>query len=517
VTADLVLAIDQGTSSTRAIAYDRSWAVRASAGRPLATRHPRPGWAEQDPGVILDSVVAVVAEVVAAVGGAGAIGAVGMANQGETVVPWDSTTGEPLGPAIVWHCKRSQPIVDQVAAAGHEPAIRALTGLPLDPYFSASKMRWLIEHEPGVARAAEERRLAVGTVDAWLTARLAGAARTDPSTASRTQLFGLQSLGWEDRLAGWWDVPREALPVVGPSWGDLGELRHPDWGALPLRAMLCDQQAALLGHGGHRPGTIKATYGTGVFVLANAGPTVPSAPAGLLATVAWGDGAGRATYALDGGVFSAGALLDWLSGGLGLIGPPAELDRIAGMVEDDGGIRILPALAGLGAPWWDPDARAVIAGLTPATTPGHIARAAIDAIAQRTADVVEAMTGSLPPTSVPLRVDGGLSASRTLIQRQADLLGRPIEVAAAAESTALGVGLAAAIGSGSLTEDDAIAVAGVARRIEPALPERERRAARSGWTRFVRRAVALDRADDGDDSNDPIGTTAKHVEGALER
>src|SRR6476469_6623454 len=248
MTADLVMAVDQGTSSTRAIVYDRSWTEVASATRTLTTPYPQPGWAEQDPAAILSSVIEVVGEALAAVGGAGRIAALGVDNQGETVVAWDRDTGEPLGPAVVWHCRRSQSIVDRVAASGRGPAIRALTGLPLDPYFSASKIRWLLEEDDGVASAAADGRLAVGTVDAWLTARLGPRPQTDPSTASRTQLFGLRSLAWEPSLASDWGVPPDALPVIVPTVGDLGEIGHPSWGgSLPLRAMACDQQAALAG------------------------------------------------------------------------------------------------------------------------------------------------------------------------------------------------------------------------------------------------------------------------------
>jgi glycerol kinase len=494
MSADLVLAIDQGTTSTRAIAYDGTWTEQAAASRRLTTTHPRPGWAEQEPEAILASVVGVVAEVLAAVGGPARIAAVGLANQGETVVPWDRQTGEALAPAVLWHCRRSQAIVDRMAAARHGPAIQALTGLPLDPYFSASKIRWLLEEEPRVARAAADGRLAVGTVDAWLTARLGQRSRTDPSTASRTQLFGLESLAWDPKLLDWWQVPAAVLPSVGPSVGDLGEMVHPAWGgSLPLRAMLCDQQAALVGQGGHRRGTIKATFGTGVFVLANAGHSRPTPPPGILATVAWTDSGGRATYALDGGVFSAGALLEWLHDDMGLIDAPADLDRLAAEVDDAAGIRILPALAGLGAPWWEPTARVVVAGLTPAASRGNLARAAIDAIAQRTADIVEAMAAHVGDPAVPLRVDGGLTASRLLVQRVADLIGRPVEVAAAAESTALGIGLMAAIGAIRLTEGEAAEVAGTARCVEPGLSDTDRREQRAAWTTFVRRAIELER------------------------
>jgi glycerol kinase len=495
VTADLVLAIDEGTSSARAIVYDAAWNPVATAARRLTTDHPHPGWAEQDAEAIVSAVVEVVAEVLEAVGGRERIAAAGLANQGETIVAWDRASGRPVAPAILWSCRRSQEIVDRTAAAGHAARVRTLTGLPLDPYFSASKIRWLLEEVPGAADLAAAGRLAVGTVDAWLTARLdpgVDAARTDPSTASRTQLLSLGSLAWDDELLGIWEVPRESLPAIVPTTGDLGSIAHPAWGgALPLRAMVCDQQAALAGQGGHRPGAVKATFGTGVFVLANAGSEVPTPPAGILATVAWVDADGRPTYALDGGVFSAGSLLDWLHEDLAVVDAPRELDALASRTPDAAGVRILPALSGLGAPWWEPDARVTITGLSSASGRPHLARAALDAIAQRTTDIVEAMAPALPDAGAPLRVDGGLTGSDVLVRRLADLVGRSIEIAANSESTALGTGLLAAIGAGRLSPTDAAAVAGTRRRVEPSIDEPARRAERVAWTDFVRRAVAL--------------------------
>jgi len=500
----LILAIDEGTSSARAIAYDAEWHPVATASRRLSTNHPQPGWAEQDPEAIIVAVVESVGEVLATVGGPRRIVATGLANQGETVVAWDRLTGAALAPAVLWSCRRSQGIVERIAAAGHGPDIRDRTGLPLDPYFSASKFRWLLEEVPEVASAADAGRLAFGTVDAWLTARLgsdAGTgdggspvtiARTDPSTASRTQLFALADLDWDDDLARTWGVPRQTLPRLVPTTGDLGSLADPSWGgAIPLRAMICDQQAALAGQGGHRAGAVKATFGTGVFVLADAGASVPAAPDGILATVAWGSPRAAATYALDGGVFSAGAFLDWLHDDIGVLGAPAELDGLATQVPDAGGVRMLPALGGLGAPWWDADARAVISGLSAASRRAHLARAALDAIAQRTADIIEAMAPAVASTLGPIRVDGGLTGSDVLMGRLADLVGRPIDVASDAESTGLGTALLAAIGAGRLDENAAASVAGTKRRVEPALDDAHRRAERSAWHDFVRAARAL--------------------------
>jgi glycerol kinase len=485
------LAIDQGTSSSRAIAFDSAWRIVASSARPLVVRHPRPGWAEQDPEAILQSVVESVADVVAAVGGASRVSAVGLANQGETVIAWDAVDGHALAPAVLWQCLRSQGIVERMRDAGLGPKIAERTGLPLDAYFSAGKLRWLLDEVPAVRDAAAAGRLRLGTVDAWLTDRLAGQSLTDASTASRTQLMDLRTLAWDPELVDWFGLPGETLPAIRPSIGELGELEHPAWtGSLPLRSMLCDQQAALAGNGCFAVGQIKATYGTGVFVLANVGSTPPRRPDALLATVAWADEARAATYALDGGVFSAGSLLDWLRD-VRLIDDGPETDRLATGLDDSGGVRLLPALGGLGAPWWDADARAVIAGLSAASTRAHVARAALDGIAHRVCDVVEAMLPVLPQAATAIRVDGGLSANTFLVQRQADLLGIPLDVADLDESTALGVASMASAGAGLRSLAEVAAVAGPAHRIEPRLGGDERRAERAAWRDFVRAASAL--------------------------
>lgn len=492
MSAGLILAIDQGTTSTRAIAYDELLHPVASASIALGTTHPRPGWVEQDPEAILESVVTSVARVLDDVGGPGPIAAVGLDNQGETVVAWDADSGSALAPAIVWQCRRSLPIVERLRTAGLEPAIRERTGLPLDPYYSAGKLTWLLENHQGVRAAAAAETLRFGTVDAWLTARLDGGdARTDPSTASRTQLLGLMTLEWEDELLGWFGIDRRTLPRIVPTTGDLGEIGHPRWGGrLPLRAMACDQQAALAGHAAFAPGAIKATYGTGVFVLANAGDRRYAVP-GLETSIAWSMADGQTVSVLQGGVFTAGAFIDWLRDDLGLLAEAAETETLARGVPDAAGVRVLPALAGLGAPWWRPQARAVIAGMTSAAGRPHVARAALDGIAHRVADIVDAMAGALPEPPSALRVDGGLTANAYLMQRQADLLGLPVEIAAAEESTALGVAGLASIGAG-LIEVEVIAAANPVReRLEPRLGEIERLAEREAWRRFVFMASQL--------------------------
>lgn len=485
-----ILAVDQGTTSTRAIAYDRTLSAVAQAAVPLETRHPRPDWAEQDPLVILDSVVETVARVLDAVGGPGRVVAVGLDNQGESVVAWDAETLEPLSPVVVWHCRRSLQIIDRFRSAGVEPMVRERTGLPLDPYYSAGKIRWLLDHVEPVAAAARGGTLRVGTVDAWLTARLdEGRARTDPSTASRTQLFSLRNLDWDSELTTLFGVPETALPRIVPTAGDLGELRHPRWGGpLPLRALACDQQAALAGHGGFEPGVVKATYGTGVFVLGNAGdrrladPTIETSVGWLLAD-------GSLTMILQGGVFTAGAFIDWLRDDLRLIDGPEETEPLARSIPDAGGVTVLPALAGLGPPWWRPDARAVIRGLSGGTGRAHVVRASLDGLAHLVADLVEAMVPALGRAPDRLRVDGGLTANGYLVARQADLLGLPVEVAAAEESTALGIAGLAGIGASVVTVE-AIRQANPARvRFDPSLSSRERERERAAWRRFVKSAL----------------------------
>jgi glycerol kinase len=489
-TPDLLLGIDQGTTSTRTIAFDRSFQVVASAARPLETAHPKPGWVEIDADALLSSVVETVAEVLDAVGGIGRVAAVGLANQGETVVAWDATTMRPLAPAIVWQCRRSGPIVDRQRAAGHEPVNRSMTGLPLDPYFSAGKMTWLLEEDAAVRGAMARGTLRFGTVDAWLTASLElhrPAGVTDVSTASRTQLFALEALDWDARLLDLFGVGSGTLPTVGPTAGRLGALRHPSWGgALPLTAMACDQQAALAGHGAFEPGTIKATYGTGVFVLANAGPRRTPVE-GLETSIAWSLPGGRVDAVLQGGVFTAGAMIDWLRDGLGLIADPAETEALARSVPDTAGVMVVPALAGLGAPWYRPDATASIVGLTAAAGRAHVVRAVLDGIAQRVADVVETMSAALDAPASSLRVDGGLTRNGYLMERQADLLGMPVAVASLDETTALGVAGLAAIGAGLATEAEIAAANPVVRTIGPHASAGERTAGRAAWRAIVER------------------------------
>jgi glycerol kinase len=494
VSADLLLAIDQGTTSTRAIAFDRTLAVAAAASRPVVTEHPQPGWVEVDATTLLMTVVETVAEVVEAVGGPGRVAAAGIANQGETVVAWDARALEPLAPAVVWQCRRSAPIVDRLRAGGHEARVRRLTGLPLDPYFSAGKVAWLLESCAGVRAAADAGRLRVGTVDAWLTACLGDAGPaglSDPSTASRTQLLDLGSVGWSDELLDLFGVNVAWLPRLGPSTGILGSIGHASWGGrVPLNALLCDQAAALVGHRRSLAPTLKATYGTGVFVVAEAGDA-PVVGDGFETSIGWSTDAGT-TYILQGGVLSAGALIDWLRDDLGVLVDLAGTSALASSVPDTAGVAILPALTGLGAPWYRPGARAVVAGLTPGVGRAHLVRAALDAICHRVADIVETMAHMLPAAPTRLRVDGGLTANAYLIERQADLLGMEVEVAAERETTALGTALMAAHGAGVETRVARVdRGAGAGRVHRPSIGVEQRAGEREAWRRFVRTAASL--------------------------
>ncbi len=479
----LLLGIDEGTTAVKVAAFDLALAPVAQARRPVAVTHPAAGRVEQDPEQILTAVVEAVAEVLAQTGGRPVAGA-GLAHQGESVLAWDARDGGALSPVVVWQDKRQEELLARLP--GEE--ISARSGLPLDPYFSAGKMAWLLEHDPAVRGAAAQGRLRLGTVDAFLAERLGAPFACDLSTASRTQLLALEGRDWDERLLRAFSLDRRWLPHIAPTFGDLGELAHGDWPApLKLRAQLVDQQAALVGAGAIAAGDVKATYGTGVFVLGrtDAAPRVP----GLLPTVAWAAGE-EVAYALDGGVFAAGALLDWLSGELGLAGDAAKLARAAATVQDSAGVRLLPALAGLGAPWWRPQARAVVAGLHGGVRPAHIARAALEAIAARVADIVEAMgEGGVPVRR--LLVDGGLTNDATLLQLQADTLGLPLDVRGA-DATALGAAMLAGVGAGVFAGvQDAAARLPAPRRVQPQADDRRRAALRRQWREFVAVAAEL--------------------------
>jgi glycerol kinase len=480
----LLLGIDEGTSAVKAILFDTDLRPVAEARRLKPLAHPQPGWVEQDPEAIVTAVVEAVAELLD--GADDEVVACGLDHQGESVLAWDSSTGEPITPVVTWQDKRSQEVLDRLEADGIADEVRERSGMPLDPYFSAGKLTWLLEHDEGVARARDAGTLRLGTVDSFLCERLGAGFATDPSTASRTQLGAPE---FDPRLLEIYGVPAEALPAIADTAGDLGTLSHPSWPVdLPLRARCVDQQAALAGAGCVEPGLAKATYGTGVFVLAHAGDQRPEPAGGLLPTVAWRVD-GRTEWAIDGGVFTAGALLDWLTGDLGLAADPRALHAAAAEAGSSKGVRVLPALAGVGAPWWRSDARAVLAGLTAGSGPGEVGYAAFEGIAWRVADVIAAMRESVQIEV--LRVDGGLTRSATLLSLQADAAGVTVQKGSV-DATAAGAAALAAVGA-----DVWESTASIAERIplgdqvEPARDAEWREASHEEWREFVRRAVEL--------------------------
>jgi glycerol kinase len=479
----LLLGVDEGTSAVKAVLYDEDLRTLKEARREKPLDHPRAGWVEQDPEAVLTAVVEAVAE---AIEEADEAPVCGLDHQGESVLAWDAETGQALTPVVTWQDKRSQEILDRLEADGRADRVRELSGMPLDPYFSAGKLAWLLEHDESVQKALADGRLRMGTVDSFLCDRLGAGFATDPSTASRTQLGAPD---WEPQLLEEFGVPREVLPELMDTAGDLGTLSHPSWRhELPLRARCVDQQAALAGAGCVVPGRVKATYGTGVFVLAHAGDERPQPSGGLLPTVAW-QVSGRTEWAIDGGVFTAGSLLEWLSGDIGLAADPAELAAAAERVEDSGGVRVLPALAGLGAPWWRSRATAVIAGMTAGVRREHIARAAFEAIAWRVADILAAVRDSVELEV--LRVDGGLTRSDLLLALQADFGGVPIE-RGAVDATAAGSAALAAVGAGIWSSTVEIGERiPVGERSEPERDAEWREREHEQWRAFVEKAAEL--------------------------
>jgi glycerol kinase len=482
----LLLGLDVGTTGVKAALVDADLKPLASAARRIPTQHPQRGWVEQSGEDVLSASVDSVAEVLSEA--PGDVVACGLDHQGESVIAWDAETGTALSPNVVWQDKRPMDLLERLRASGMEEEIKERSGLPLDPYFSAGKLTWMLDNLPDVQAARERGTLRLGTLDAFLCDRLGAGFATDPSTASRMQLFSFGAPDWDPWLCETFGVPRDALPRIDDTVGELGVLRHPSWDReLPLRARLVDQQAALAGTGCVIPGMVKATYGTGVFVFAHAGTTVPDA-AGLLPTVAWRIG-GVTEYALDGGVFAAGALLEWMSRKLGLAEDPQALAALARDVDDSDGVRVLPAIAGIGAPWWRPEARGVVAGLTAGAGRAEVARAALEGIAWRVADVVAAVREEVPVEV--LRADGGLTNDELLMSIQADLLGVPVE-RMAADATSLGGAMLAGHGAGVFPSlEEAAALVPVAERVLPTRDEAWREEGHARWRRFVERAAEL--------------------------
>ena len=492
MTSKAVLALDQGTTSSRAIVFGRDGLPLANAQQEFRQIFPQPGWVEHDPLEIWRTQRDTAALALASAGlGGASVAALGITNQRETTVLWERATGRPVAPAIVWQDRRTAAQCDALRQAGHEDLFSQRTGLVLDAYFSGTKLAWLLEHVPGARAAAERGELAFGTIDAWLLWQLTGGAvhATDASNASRTLLYDIHALDWSDELLAILRIPRSVLPKVVPSSGIVGETRCEGLPrGIAIAGIAGDQQAALFGQACHRPGMAKNTYGTGCFLLMNTGEKPAPSRHRLVTTVAWQRGA-RTDYALEGSVFIAGAAIQWLRDGLGLIARAADIDALAGSVEETGDVFFVPALAGLGAPYWDPQARGAIVGLTRGTTKAHLARATLEAIAFQSAELLEAMTADSGITLSELRVDGGATASALLMQVQADLLGVPVVRPRVTETTAVGAAYLAGLATGYWRDEAEIASLWQRERVFEPRGDRARAAERMArWRRAVERA-----------------------------
>ena len=488
-----VLALDQGTTSSRAILFDAGGRAVASAQRELTQYFPQPGWVEHDPDEIWRTQLACGRAALAGAGIApGDVVAIGITNQRETTLLWERTSGRPLAPAIVWQDRRTAGHCAELKAAGHEALFRSRTGLVLDPYFSGTKLAWLLDAIPGAKQRAERGELAFGTIDSWLVWQLTGGRRhvTDPSNASRSLLFDISRGEWDDELLGVLDIPPALLPEVVPSSGVIVTSDRELFGAeIRIAGIAGDQQAATFGQACFTPGMAKNTYGTGCFMLMNTGAAATASTHGLLTTVAWDTGGGT-VFALEGSVFMGGAITQWLRDGLGIIRSTGEIEALAGSVPDSGGVVMVPAFSGLGAPWWDPGARGTLLGMTRGTSQAHIARAALDAIALQSADLAGAMVADSGIALAELRVDGGAARNNLLMQLQADLLGVPVVRPVVTETTALGAAYLAGIGVGLWADEEEVAAQWrLERRFEPGISAAERAERSDRW----RAAVAVAR------------------------
>ena len=446
-----ILALDQGTTSSRAILFDRQGQIVSQAQKEFTQIFPQPGWVEHDPREIWSTQAGVAAEATVKAGHNGSnIAAIGITNQRETAVVWNRHTGAPVYNAIVWQDRRTAAYCDELREAGHEELIRHKTGLLLDAYFSASKVRWILDNVPNARQQAEAGELAFGTVDSWLIWNFTQGELhvTDVSNASRTMLFNIHTLAWDDELLALFDIPRSMLPTVKQSSEVYGETKTTLFASkIPIAGIAGDQQAALFGQMCTRPGMVKSTYGTGCFMLMNIGETPKLSQHNLLTTISWQID-GKVCYALEGSIFIAGAVVQWLRDNLGIIKTSSEIEQLATQVADTGGVCFVPAFAGLGAPHWDPYARGTIFGISRATKAAHIARAAVEAIAYQTMDVLKAMEADSDLSIAELRVDGGATANQLLMQFQADVLDTIVVRPSMAETTALGAAYLAGLAVG---------------------------------------------------------------------
>jgi glycerol kinase len=485
-----ILALDQGTTSSRAILFDHSGAIIAVAQKEFRQLYPKPGWVEHDPDEIWSTQSSVALEVLRKTGlTAGDIAAIGITNQRETTLVWDRKTGRPVCPAIVWQDRRTASLCDQLKSKGLEERIRSKTGLVVDAYFSGTKLQWILKHVPGVRGRARAGALAFGTIDSWLIWNLTGGRchLTDVTNASRTLLFNIRALDWDEELLKIFGVPRSMLPTVLASSEVYGETRlfgRP----IPIAGVAGDQHAALFGQVCTRPGLVKNTYGTGCFMLMNTGTTPVKSKNNLVTTVAWRIG-DRTEYALEGSIFIAGAVVQWLRDGLGIISSSSEVEALALQVPDNNGLYLAPAFAGLGAPHWDPYARGVLAGITRGATRAHIARAALEGIAYQVHDVLRAMEADAGIRLKELRVDGGASMNNLLMQFQADLLRVPVLRPKVAETTALGAAYLAGLAVGYWkTQGEIAAQWQVDQKFAPVMKPSARKRLLAGWEKVLNRA-----------------------------
>jgi len=486
-----IAAIDQGTTSTRAILFDHAGSIAGVGQREHRQVFPRAGWVEHDAAEIRDNTFAVLREALDAAGASPAdVAAIGITNQRETAVLWDRATGDPVANAIVWQDTRTQDLVDELAADGGVDRFRARTGLPLATYFSATKIAWMLEHVDGARARAEAGELAFGTTDSWVLWNLTGGPgggvhATDVTNASRTLLMDLETLAWDDDLLAAFGIPRSLLPEIRSSSEVYGAAVDPLPG-VPVAGILGDQQAATFGQAAFDAGESKNTYGTGNFLIANTGTEIVQSGSGLITTVAYRLGDDAPRYALEGSIAVTGSLIQWLRDNLGFFSTAAEVEELALSVPDTGGVAVVPAFSGLFAPYWRPDARGAILGLTRYATKAHISRAALESVALQTADVLEAAASDLPAPVAELRVDGGMVVNDTLMQFQADVLGIPVVRPAVIETTALGAAYAAGLAVGFWTGlDELRANWREDRRFEPAMDDAERAERMRLWRKAV--------------------------------
>jgi len=486
-----VVAVDQGTTGTTVLVFDRSGRIVGRAYSEFRQHYPKPGWVEHDAEEIWRVTLRVLRQACRrALVRAKDIVALGITNQRETVVLWDRRTGRPVHRAIVWQDRRTAPECERLKADGHEATIREHTGLVIDPYFSGTKLRWLLQNVPRAAERARRGELCFGTIDSWLMWKLSGGAvhATDPTNASRTLLYDIRAHRWDPELCRLLDVPEAILPAVKPSSGEFGLTEKSVLGAsIPIAGVAGDQQAALFGQGCVEPGMVKNTYGTGCFLLMFTGQTLARSNRGLLTTVACDEKGGPA-YALEGSVFIAGAAIQWLRDGLGLLKRAAESEALARRAGSNLGVYLVPAFVGLGAPYWDPDARGALLGLTRGADRAHVVRAALESLAYQTRDVADAMTADAGHPLASLRADGGAAANGFLMQFQADMLGVPVDRPRVVETTAMGAAFLAGLGTGFWRDPAALARAWrLDRRFKPRMKNAERDALYAGWQAAVAR------------------------------